>query len=184
MAAWLAARALHMPMVDPLPQSLGTLAVTVCLILVMWRWGWLRSAGVTVLGGGRLWLLTAGLTIFVVVAYQLAFSGEIVVDLSAAWKAGEVQTILLRQAVVGIVEETLFRGFLLFGLRNKMGELSILVQIVPFVLVHFGKLELETLSTLVTGLYFGYIAYRTDSYWPAFLIHLFINVVFIAMVNL
>jgi membrane protease YdiL (CAAX protease family) len=80
--------------------------------------------------------------------------------------------------------EFLFRGFLLFGLKGKLKEGSILIQTIPFVLIHFGKPELETLSTIITGLYFGYIAYHGNSYWPVFIIHLFINVFFVAAVNL
>ena len=80
--------------------------------------------------------------------------------------------------------EFLFRGFLLFGLKEKLKEGSILIQMIPFVLIHFGKPELETLSTIITGLYFGYIAYRGNSGWPVFIIHLFINVFFVAAVNL
>ncbi|MCJ7515430.1 MAG: CPBP family intramembrane metalloprotease [Dehalococcoidia bacterium] len=80
--------------------------------------------------------------------------------------------------------EFLFRGFLLFGLKNKLKESSILVQMVPFVLLHFGKPEIETISTILTGIYFGYVAYRGNSYWPAFIIHLFINIVFLIFVNI
>lgn len=80
--------------------------------------------------------------------------------------------------------EFLFRGFLLFGLKDKLKEGSILVQTIPFVLVHFSKPEIETLSCIVTGLYFGYIAYRGKSFWPAFIVHMFINVYFVAAVNL
>jgi membrane protease YdiL (CAAX protease family) len=80
--------------------------------------------------------------------------------------------------------EFLFRGFLLFGLKEKLKESSILVQMVPFVLVHFGKPEIETISTILTGIYFGYVAYRGNSYWPAFIIHLFINIVFVIFVNI
>jgi membrane protease YdiL (CAAX protease family) len=80
--------------------------------------------------------------------------------------------------------EFLFRGFLLFGLKDRLGEASILVQTIPFVLVHFGKPGLETLSTLITGLYFGYVACRGRSFWPVFLIHLFINIFFVTVVNL
>jgi membrane protease YdiL (CAAX protease family) len=79
--------------------------------------------------------------------------------------------------------EFLFRGFLLFGLKDKLKESAILVQMVPFVLVHFGKPEIETISTILTGLYFGYVAYRGNSYWPAFIIHLFINITFLIFVN-
>jgi membrane protease YdiL (CAAX protease family) len=80
--------------------------------------------------------------------------------------------------------EFLFRGFLLFGLKEKLKESSILVQMIPFVLLHFGKPEIETISTILTGIYFGYVAYRGNSYWPAFIIHLFINISFIIFVNI
>lgn len=71
--------------------------------------------------------------------------------------------------------EYLLRGFLLFGLKKRFGEASIIIQMVPFVLLHLGKPEAETLSCIITGLWFGWIAYRGKSFWPAFLIHVFIN---------
>jgi membrane protease YdiL (CAAX protease family) len=80
--------------------------------------------------------------------------------------------------------EFLFRGFLLFGLREKFGETSIFIQTIPFVLVHLGKPDLETLSCIITGIYFGYICYRGKSFWPAFIVHMFINVFFVSVVNL
>jgi uncharacterized protein len=80
--------------------------------------------------------------------------------------------------------EFLFRGFLIFGLKDKLKEFSILIQMIPFVLVHLGKPELETISTIITGIIFGFIVYRGNSFWPAFIIHMFINVFFVALVNL
>jgi membrane protease YdiL (CAAX protease family) len=79
--------------------------------------------------------------------------------------------------------EFMYRGFLLFGLKDKFQEGSILLQMIPFALLHIGKPELETVSTLITGILFGYIAYRGKSFWPAFIIHLFINVFFVALIN-
>lgn len=80
--------------------------------------------------------------------------------------------------------EFIFRGFLLFGLKGKLKETSILVQMVPFVLLHLGKPEIETISTIVTGIYFGWVAYRGNSYWPALIIHAFINISFVIFVNM
>jgi membrane protease YdiL (CAAX protease family) len=80
--------------------------------------------------------------------------------------------------------EFLFRGFLLFGLKEKLGESSILVQMIPFVLLHLAKPEVEAISTILMGIYLGYIVYRGNSYWPAFIIHLFINISFRVLVNL
>jgi len=91
---------------------------------------------------------------------------------------------LLETAVILFAWEFYFRGFLLFGLKEKLAEKSILVQMVPFVLLHIGKPEIETLSTILTGIYFGYIVYRGNSYWPAFIIHLFINISLVLFVNL
>ena len=79
--------------------------------------------------------------------------------------------------------EYMYRGFLLFGLKDKFKEASILIQTIPFVLLHFGKPELDTISCLVTGVLFGYIAYRGKSFWPVFIIHLFINVFFVWLIN-
>lgn len=80
--------------------------------------------------------------------------------------------------------EFLYRGFLLFGLKEKLGEISIFVQMIPFVLLHFGKPEIETISTILAGIYLGYVVYRGGSYWPAFIIHVVVNIWFRIVVNL
>jgi membrane protease YdiL (CAAX protease family) len=70
--------------------------------------------------------------------------------------------------------EFLFRGWILFGYARKFGAEALWLQAVPFALMHNGKPELETLSTIFGGFAFGWIAYRTNSFvWP-FLIHWFI----------
>lgn len=79
--------------------------------------------------------------------------------------------------------EFIFRGFLLFGLKERFKEGSIFIQMIPFVLLHLGKPELEVISTIPMGVYFGYLAYRGNSYWPAVILHLFINISFRIMVN-
>jgi uncharacterized protein len=79
--------------------------------------------------------------------------------------------------------EFMYRGFLLFGLKDKFKEGSILIQLIPFVLLHLGKPEVETVSTIITGILFGYICYRGKSYWPALIIHMFINIFFVSLIN-
>ena len=70
--------------------------------------------------------------------------------------------------------EFLFRGWILFGYARKFGPESLWLQAVPFALMHNGKPEVETLSTIFGGFAFGWVAYRTQSFiWP-FLIHWFI----------
>jgi len=185
-AALMAAWALHTPMVDLLPQSLGTLTATACLLVVMGRWGWLRAAGVTALGSRRLWLVTAGLTVYVVVAYQVAFFGGIALNLSSSWDSGGAQSILLRQAVVGVAEEFLFRGFLLYALVRVWGNsrrgllAAVTVPALIFGLTHImqalvGNPMDDTLMTILNcfigGLWCGALVLMSGSIWPAVLIH-------------
>jgi uncharacterized protein len=92
-------------------------------------------------------------------------------------------TYFLTQAASLSAQEFMYRGFLLFGLKEKFQEGAILLQTIPFVLMHLGKPELETVSTIVTGILFGYVCYRGKSFWPAFIIHLFINVFFVSYIN-
>jgi membrane protease YdiL (CAAX protease family) len=70
--------------------------------------------------------------------------------------------------------EFIFRGWILFGYARKFGPETIWLQAVPFALMHLGKPELETLSTIFGGFAFGWVAWRTKSFVYPFLIHWFI----------
>ena len=72
--------------------------------------------------------------------------------------------------------EFLFRGYMLFGLEKSIGKSAIFVQTIPFVLLHFGVVSLETLACIPEGFIFGYIAYRTRSFLPCFIIHIGIHI--------
>lgn len=71
--------------------------------------------------------------------------------------------------------EFFFRGFLLFSLEPRFSGFSIVLQMLPFALLHLGKPELEAFSSIAGGLILGVIALRTRSVWPCFLIHAFIS---------
>ncbi len=70
--------------------------------------------------------------------------------------------------------EFIFRGWLLFGYARKFGPEALWLQAVPFALAHMGKPELETLSTIFGGFAFGWVAWRTKSFFYALLIHWFV----------
>ena len=70
--------------------------------------------------------------------------------------------------------EFFFRGFILFAYPRKFGPEALWLQAVPFALAHVGKPEVETLSTIFGGFAFGWIAYRTRSFFYPFLIHWFV----------
>jgi len=70
--------------------------------------------------------------------------------------------------------EFIWRAFMLFGLEPALGELAIYVQMVPFAIAHVGKPEVETLSSIAGGILLGYVIRKCRSFWPAFLLHLFL----------
>jgi membrane protease YdiL (CAAX protease family) len=82
--------------------------------------------------------------------------------------------IVARAAVELFGWEFLFRGFLLFGLLRVIGPSAVVIQAVPFALAHLSKPEIETLSTIFGGTLFGWIAWRSRSFFYAFLVHWFI----------
>ena len=72
--------------------------------------------------------------------------------------------------------EFIFRGYMLFGLEKSIGKSAIFVQAIPFVLLHFGATDLETLITIPEGFILGYLAYKTRSFLPCFIVHIGIDV--------
>ena len=53
--------------------------------------------------------------------------------------------------------EFLFRGWILFGYARRFGHEALWLQAVPFALMHNGKPEVETLSTIFGGFAFGFL---------------------------
>ncbi len=67
--------------------------------------------------------------------------------------------------------EAFHRGFLLFSLRKRIGDLAIFVQAMSFTLLHFGKPEPEAWGSFVAGVALGVLAVRARSWWYGFFLH-------------
>lgn len=74
-------------------------------------------------------------------------------------------------ALYFVAWEYFFRGFLTFGLEKTLGIWTIFVQMLPFVVMHFGKPDLEAMSSIFGGIALGYLAIRTRSFWYGVGIH-------------
>jgi len=73
--------------------------------------------------------------------------------------------------------EFFFRGYMLFGLREKFGDTyAILLQVIPSSILHFNKPEPEFLGSIILGLVLGYLALRTRSILYPLIIHSYIGV--------
>jgi membrane protease YdiL (CAAX protease family) len=76
-----------------------------------------------------------------------------------------------------IAWEFFFRGFLLFGLKERFGAFNaVLIQTISSCLVHIDKPEGEIIGSIFIGILFGMIALRSRSIWWVFALHISIGV--------
>lgn len=72
--------------------------------------------------------------------------------------------------------EFFWRGYMLFGLKEKFGYYAIFIQMIPFFILHRGKPEIEVFSAIIGGLILGIQAYRARSFLYCFLVHWIVNI--------
>jgi membrane protease YdiL (CAAX protease family) len=70
-----------------------------------------------------------------------------------------------------VAVEFFFRGFLLFSFENELGFKAVLVPLIPYVMIHFGKPFPETLGAIVAGLVLGTMALQSKSIVPGICVH-------------
>ena len=117
----------------------------------------------------------------------LALAGCVVMTPIVFWYAGlpDVQTyyavsaapvpdVVMTNALELISAEFLFRGFLMLTLVRTIGPIGVLIAVMPFAYGHVGKPALELLSTLVGGVAYGWLAWRTQSILWGSIAHVYI----------
>jgi membrane protease YdiL (CAAX protease family) len=91
------------------------------------------------------------------------------------WRSSTLSDFLFFEGAVLFIlmfnTEFFFRGFFLFSLEKKLGNVAILLHAIPYAIVHVGKPWPEVPYSFFAGLVFGYIALRTRSILPSFLTH-------------
>lgn len=67
--------------------------------------------------------------------------------------------------------EFFFRGFLVHGLKEEIGDYSVLVMVIPYCMIHFQKPFLETIGAIFAGLILGYLSLRKNSILTGVALH-------------
>jgi membrane protease YdiL (CAAX protease family) len=88
--------------------------------------------------------------------------------------AAALPDLLLTNALELTAAEFLFRGFLMFTLVRAIGPLGVVIAVMPFAFGHVGKPVIELLSTVVGGLAYGWLAWRTRSILWGSIAHVYI----------
>ena len=67
--------------------------------------------------------------------------------------------------------EFFFRGFLVHSLKNRFGIYAILIMVIPYCMIHFGKPMPETIAAICAGIVLGYLSIKNKSIWLGVFIH-------------
>ncbi len=67
--------------------------------------------------------------------------------------------------------EFFFRGFMVHGLKEDVGDYSVLFMVIPYCMIHFQKPFLETIGAIFAGLILGYLSLRKGSIFTGIALH-------------
>jgi len=176
----------QLPLDNPFTHLAGTLSATVIVLFYTYRLGWLQEIGVTDFGTINTWGLTIILGFFVVLSGFYAYFGNLSFELNALYDTSDARVILLQTLLTGFVEESIFRGVLLYAFvriwgKTKKGLVAgIVTQAALFGVLHalqafYGVTPVaaaaNVLATFIFGVWLGILVLLSGSLWPAILLH-------------
>jgi len=130
------------------------------------------------IGRWRLWLIDVALAYLVLLVLILVFGrGQAFLKTYPLFKpAGRHWPTLFWYELILLTYmlgwEFMFRGYLLFGTEKELGKpAAVILQCVPFALLHLGKPELEAVGSIFAGLFLGLLALRANSFLPCAILH-------------
>lgn len=150
-------------------------AVPVLLIVLLTRER-LSDYGLAI-GEWRVWLRHAGLYAAIVLpVIAIASRAESFREYYPMFGLARQQPLLLipwelAYGAYFFAWEFFFRGYLLRALARPFGAAAIVIQTIPFVMMHFGKPEPEVVASIVAGIFLGVMAYRSRSMVGCWLLH-------------
>ena len=119
---------------------------------------------------GAAWVLMIPVVILAVIVYPpFRVKYPLCKVIADSW-----QTFLPYQLAYGVYMfswEFFFRGFMLFGLERKFGNYAILIQTIPFAVLHYSKPLPEALGSIIAGVLLGVLALETRTFLYGAAIH-------------
>jgi membrane protease YdiL (CAAX protease family) len=168
-------------------STIGRLVSVLILLAILWRLGWLHSAGFAKPGGLRTWFTLLILLQYAVVMSAYIMTGRVSFGYSDAVLTGTAIVLIMLHA---FLEEVAFRGLVLHGLvragsgSNQSLLRSVLGSALFYAGYHIlylaGELPAIVLGRIVVafllGILFSALVLRSGSIYPAAFFHGMLNV--------
>lgn len=127
--------------------------------------------------GGKLYLgfYLAMLPIVLLVSTTIAFQSfypqfrEMVQGGEIVW--WHVVVFELFYGLLFVSGESFWRGYIVFGLEETLGDYAVLVMVIPYVMSHYEKPFGETMGAFVAGTVLGLLALRHRNFWLGVAVH-------------
>jgi membrane protease YdiL (CAAX protease family) len=167
--------------------GLGRLLIAALFIFLLYRLGWLHAAGFRGPDFPRKWAVIVLSTLYLCLALPYAYTRSLAIDLS---DPSIIAIGFLKTLAVGLLEETVFRGVIMYAFLRLWGDSpqgvlkSLLISSLLFSSIHlfnflsgvpFVYVLLQTVYTLFLGIFVAAVVLYTKSIWPAIVFHTLID---------
>ena len=164
-------------------ELIGKILVSIVFILVLWRFRWLESAGLTHLGRGKSWLILSIPFVYAVLSTTYALTGSIQLSFSDSLQYSWITANMMGG---GLAEEIVFRGLIFFCLltawksKTNAALLSGIISAAIFGYSHlvwvllgkgFSLGFLQSTAAFFSGIFYAGVWIQTRSLWPLVVIH-------------
>lgn len=166
-----------------LTEAIARIALSTFFLYILWRFSWLKPAGVTEIGSFRAWAV-----MLIILAYETVFAvyflfGDFAFNISDPQLSAVVG---LNSMSTGLIEELPFRGIILYTFVRLWGDSRAgLFKAVLYSSLLFGgshlfhillgrplpQAALVAVSTFLSGIYLAALVLRWRSIWTVVLFH-------------
>lgn len=167
-------------------DAIAKLITFLVLLLLLWRFGWIKASGITRLGNTKTWLVVGGILVYKILIELFAFTGDISITLPNS-QLGSAN--LIYALTTSIVEETMYRALVLIAMMlawggTKRGQVkAVLLSSLFFGLLHmfnvlirpFGVVLFQALVATLPGILYAALVLTSRSLYPAIVIHWMTN---------
>lgn len=159
-------------------QLIAYVVLPVVLIVTVFKRP-LRDFGLRIDGVGAHWRIYAVLfalsaPFIVWVSYSAAFQAKYpfynLAPGESLWPGMTIWWIMYALQFVAL--EFFFRGFMIHGLKWRLGYAAIFVMVVPYNMIHFEKPLIEAIGAIAGGVTLGTLSLKTRSIWWGAALHI------------